>query len=83
VGTFQAAAVAALAVSGVAAGPAVAYALGLQGMQLVVGAVAGIASLSWQDLSFTDLRGRSSQAASLLYHGDQVTPANAEGHARV
>ena len=72
VGTFQAAAVAALAFSGVAAGPAVAYALGLQAMQLAVGIVAGLASLSLQDLTLGDLRGRSHQAASLLYRGDQV-----------
>jgi uncharacterized protein (TIRG00374 family) len=78
VGTFQAAAVAALAFSGVAAGPAVAYALGLQAMQLAVGIVAGLASLSLQDLTLGDLRGRSHQAASLLYRGDQVAPARAE-----
>ena len=83
VGTFQAAAVAALAVSGVAAGPAVAYALGLQGMQLVVGVVAGLASLSLQDLTLADLRGRSRQAASLLYRGDQVAPTSAEGPVRL
>ena len=70
VGTFQAAAVAALAVSGVAAEPAVAYALGLQGMQLVVGAVAGLASLTLQDLTLADLRARSRPAVSLLYRGD-------------
>ena len=70
VGTFQAAAVAALAVSGVAAEPAVAYALGLQGMQLVVGAVAGLASLTLQDLTLADLRARSRPTVSLLYRGD-------------
>ena len=37
VGTFQVAAVAALATYGVAAGPALAYALGLQALQLLVG----------------------------------------------
>lgn len=83
VGTFQAAALAALAVSGVAAGPAVAYALGLQGMQLVVATVAGLASLSLQDLTLSDLRGRSLQAASLLYHGDPVVPTRAEGPVRL
>jgi uncharacterized protein (TIRG00374 family) len=83
VGTFQAAAVAALAVSGVAAGPAVAYALGLQGMQLVVGVVAGLASLSLQDLTLADLRGRSRQAASLLYRGDQVAPTPADEPVRL
>ena len=70
VGTFQAAAVAALAVSGVAAEPAVAYAVGLQGMQLVVGAAAGLASLALQDLTLADLRARSRPAVSLLYRGD-------------
>jgi glycosyltransferase 2 family protein len=78
VGTFQAAAVAALAFSGVGAGPAVAYALGLQAMQLAVAVVAGLASLSLQDLSLGDLRGRSRQAASLLYGGEAVAPARAE-----
>ena len=42
VGTFQVAAVAALATAGVAAGPALAFALGLQALQLVVGIVAGL-----------------------------------------
>jgi glycosyltransferase 2 family protein len=74
VGTFQAAALAALAVSGVGAGPAMAYALGLQAMQLVVGAIAGLASLSLQDLTLADLRGKSHQAAALLYHGEPPTP---------
>ena len=78
VGTFQAAAVAALAVSGIAAGPAVAYALGLQGMQLAVAAVAGIVSLSSHGLSLTELRRTGAQATSLLYHGDQVAPVKAE-----
>ena len=83
VGTFQAAALAALAVSGVAAGPAVAYALGLQGMQLPVAAVAGLASLSLQGLSLADLSGRSRQAASLLYRGEQAPPTRAEGPVRL
>jgi len=65
-GTFQAATVAALAVSAVAAGPAVAYGLGLQALQLVVAAVAGLVSLSLQDLSLADLRLHSGQAASRL-----------------
>jgi len=78
VGTFQAAALAALAVSGVGAGPAIAYALGLQAMQLVVGAIAGLVSLSLQDLTLADLRGKSRQAAALLCHGDQVTTPRAE-----
>jgi uncharacterized membrane protein YbhN (UPF0104 family) len=78
VGTFEAAAAAALAVSGISAGPALAYALGLQGMQLVVVAVAGLGSLSLQDLTLADLKGKSRQAASLLTHGDQAVPASAE-----
>ncbi len=82
VGTFQAAALAALAVSGVGAGPAMAYALGLQAMQLVVGAVAGLASLSLQDLTLADLRGKSRQAAALLYHGDPPATPQLEGPLR-
>ena len=83
VGTFQAAALAALAVSGVGAGPAVAYALGLQAMQLVVGAIAGLASLSLQDLTLTDLRGKSRQAAALLYLGTPVAPPPVEEPVRL
>jgi uncharacterized membrane protein YbhN (UPF0104 family) len=83
VGTFQAAALGALAVSGVATGPAVAYALGLQGMQLAVATVAGLASLSLQGLSLADLSGRSRQAASLLYRGEQAPPTRAEGPVRL
>ncbi len=79
VGTFQAAAAAALAASGVGAGPAVAYAVGLQAVQLLVVAVAGLASLSLQGLTLGDLRGRSNKAASLLYAGDQPVPKPAEG----
>ena len=75
VGTFQAAAAAALAVSGVAAGPAVAFALGLQGMQFVVAIVAGLASLSLQDLTLGDLRGayhpRQPKAEPGLLAGDE------------
>jgi uncharacterized protein (TIRG00374 family) len=78
VGTFQAATVAALAVSGVAAGPAVAYGLGLQGMQFVVAVVAGLVSLSLQDLTLADLRVRSGRAASAFYRGDPATPMPAE-----
>jgi len=80
-GTFQAAAVAALAVSGVASGPAVAFALGLQGMQLAVGVVAGLVSLSLQDLTLADLHGRSRKAAALLAHGEGVRTARMEGPA--
>jgi uncharacterized membrane protein YbhN (UPF0104 family) len=82
VGTFQAAALAALAVSGVGAGPAIAYALGLQAMQLVVGAIAGLASLSLQDLTLADLHGKSRQAAALLYHGDPPATPQLEGPLR-
>ena len=81
VGTFQAAAAAALAVSAIAAGPAVAFALGLQGMQLVVGVVAGLISLSLQDLTLAELRGRSHAAAALLRRGEAGHPAGAEGPA--
>ena len=80
-GTFQAAAVAALAVAGVASGPAVAFALGLQGMQLAVGVVAGLVSLSLQDLTLADLHGRSRKAAALLAHGEGVRTARMEGPA--
>ena len=81
VGTFQAAAAAALAVSGIAAGPAVAFALGLQGMQLAVGVVAGLISLSLQDLTLAELRGRSHAAAALLARGDAVVAPRVEGPA--
>ena len=80
-GTFQAAAVAALAVSAVASGPAIAFALGLQGMQLAVGVVAGLVSLSLQDLTLADLRGRSRRAAALLAQGEAVRAARVEGPA--
>ena len=39
-------------------------------MQLAVGALAGLASLSLQDLTLADLRGGSRPAVSLLYRGD-------------
>ena len=81
VGTFQAAAAAALAVSAIAAGPAVAFALGLQGMQLAVGVVAGLISLSLQDLTLAELRGRSHAAAAMLRRGEGGHPARAEGPA--
>ena len=76
-GTFQAAAAAALAVSGVAAGPAVAFALGLQACSCR-GVVAGLVSLSLQDLTLADLRGKSRKAAALLAHGEAVRPARME-----
>jgi uncharacterized protein (TIRG00374 family) len=81
VGTFQVAAVAALATYGVAAGPALAYALGLQALQLVVGVVAGLAALSVQDMTLADLAGRSRQAASLL-RSPEASVSPAEGPAR-
>ena len=65
----------------VASGPAVAFALGLQGMQLAVGVVAGLVSLSLHDLTLADLRGRSRRAAALLAHGEAVTAARMEGPA--
>jgi uncharacterized membrane protein YbhN (UPF0104 family) len=66
VGTFQVAAVAALATYGVASGPALAFALGLQALQLVVGIVAGLVALAAQDLTLADLAGRSRKAAAAL-----------------
>jgi hypothetical protein len=82
VGTFQAAAVAALAVSGVAAGPAVAFALGLQGLQLAVAVVAGLAALGLQDLTLGGLGGGSRAAASLLDRDEPVLPTQAGGSAQ-
>jgi len=76
VGTFQVAAVAALATSGVAAGPALAFALGLQALQLVVGMVAGLVAMSAQDMTLADLAGRSRQAAAVLRAPEpKVSPA--------
>jgi uncharacterized membrane protein YbhN (UPF0104 family) len=76
VGTFQVAAVAALATYGVAAGPALAYALGLQALQLAVGVVAGLAALSAQDMTLAELAGRSRQAAAALRTADaKIAPA--------
>lgn len=66
VGTFQLAATAALAASGVPAGPALAFALGLQGLGLLVGVSAGLASLSFQGLSLGDLTTRTRHAAEAL-----------------
>ncbi len=80
VGTFQVAAVAALATYGVAAGPALAYALGLQALQLVVGVVAGLVAMSAQDMSLADLAGRSRQAAAALRTAEAKVSA-AEGPA--
>jgi uncharacterized protein (TIRG00374 family) len=66
VGTFQVAAVAGLATYGVAAGPALACALGLQALQLVVGMAAGFVALSAQGMTLADLAGRSRKAAAAL-----------------
>jgi len=65
-GTFQVAAVAAMAAYGVASGPAMAFALGLQGVQLLVAVLAGVVSLGLQDLGLHDLAGQSRHAARLL-----------------
>ncbi len=80
VGTFQVAAVAALSTYGVAAGPALAYALGLQALQLVVGIVAGLVALAAQDLTLADLAGRSRKAAAAL-RAPEPPVAPAEGGA--
>ena len=80
VGTFQVAAVAALATYGVASGPALAYALGLQALQLVVGIVAGLVALAAQDLTLADLAGRSRKAAAAL-RAPEPAVAPAEGPA--
>jgi uncharacterized protein (TIRG00374 family) len=76
VGTFQLAATAALAASGVPAGPALAFALGLQGLQLLVGVTAGLASLSLQGMRFGDLAAKTRHAAELVRHGS-ATPSAA------
>ena len=70
VGTFQVAAVAAMAVYGVGSGPAMAFALGLQGLQLLVAILAGVASPGLQDLALHDLAGKSRHAARLLGQGE-------------
>ena len=74
VGTFQVAATAALAAYGIPSGPALAFALGLQAMQLLVGIVAGLVSLSLQNLALGDVAGRSRHAAHLLRRGEPVPP---------
>ena len=73
VGTFQVAAVAAMAVYGVGSGPAMAFALGLQGLQLLVAILAGVASLGLQDLALHDLAGRSRHAARHMGHEEYDT----------
>jgi uncharacterized protein (TIRG00374 family) len=80
-GTFQVAAVAALAAYGVAPGPAMAFALGLQGVQLLVAVLAGLVSLAFQDLTLHDLAGKSRHAARSLGQAEHV-PAHADGPAR-
>ena len=83
VGTFQVAAVAALATYGVAAGPALAYALGLQALQFLVGIVAGLAALAVQDMTLGDLAGRSRQAAAVLRNAEPaIIQRGSTGHAR-
>jgi uncharacterized protein (TIRG00374 family) len=81
VGTFQVAAVAALAAYGVGSGPAMAFALGLQGVQLLVAVLAGVVSLGLEDLTLKDLAGKSRHAAWAL---GQVEPVRvrADGPAR-
>ena len=74
VGTFQVAAVAALAVYGVAAGPALAFALGLQALQLAVAIVAGLAALAGHGLTLSELAGRSKQAAAALRSSGAAVP---------
>ena len=75
VGTFQVAAVAALSACGVAAGPALAYALGLQALQLAVAVVAGLAALGGHGLTLAELTGRSKQAAAALRAPEPGIPA--------
>lgn len=87
VGTFQVAAVAALASYGVAAGPALAFALGLQALQLAVAVVAGLAALAGHGLTLSELAGRSRQAAAALRNAEEalapaLTPAVAPAVAR-
>jgi uncharacterized protein (TIRG00374 family) len=77
VGTFQLAATAALAAAGAPAGPALAFALGLQALQLLVGVSAGLVSLSLQDLSFSELAGKTREAADLLRRGVAAPPGTA------
>jgi len=83
VGTFQAAAVAALAAGGLAAGPAVAYALGLQAMQLVVAIAAGSVSLSLHDLRLADLSTKSRHAGALLQRVESTAAVATEEPTRL
>ena len=77
-GTFQVAAVAALAIHGVPAAPAMAFAVGLQTMELAVAVVAGLISLSVQDLRLADLRTHSSRSAVLLSVAEQAVAPSAD-----
>jgi uncharacterized protein (TIRG00374 family) len=77
-GTFQVAAVAALAIHGVPAAPAMAFAVGLQTMQVIVAVVAGLVSLSVQDLRLADLRNRTSHLAVPHYGTEQVAAPSAD-----
>ena len=79
VGTFQAAAAAALAVYGIESGPAIAFALGFQAMQLVVAVAAGLLSLSLQRLTLAQLHGGSRDVAAGLYQTTAVAPSRVEG----
>jgi uncharacterized protein (TIRG00374 family) len=81
VGTFQVAAVAALTAYGVGAGPAMAFALGLQGVQLLVAVLAGVVSLGLQDLTLKDLAGKSCVAARALGQREPA-PVRADAPAR-
>ena len=74
-GTFQVAAVAALAIHGVPAAPAMAFAVGLQSMELAVAVVAGLVSLSVQDLKLADLRAHGSRSATLPSVQEQAAPS--------
>jgi uncharacterized protein (TIRG00374 family) len=79
VGTFQAAAAAALAVYGVESGPAIAFALGFQAMQLVVAVGAGLLSLSLQRLTLAQLHGGSRDVAAGLHQTTAVAPPQTDG----
>jgi uncharacterized membrane protein YbhN (UPF0104 family) len=75
VGTFQVAAIGALAAYGVAAGPALAYALGLQALQSAVAVIAGLAALTGHGLTLSELAGRSKQAAAVLRGAEEALSA--------
>lgn len=81
VGTFQLAATAALAAAGAPAGPALAFALGLQGLQLLVCVTAGLTSLSLQRLSLSELAGKTREAAELMGRGAAAPAAEPQAGA--